>query len=174
MTFVVMDLPFEEGSTNLGGTSGAVYYVPASHIKTFPAPGTDGVTIDTAIELLTGKRWGQIYMTRDTGSVVDKPVGDMDGRSYEVELEFFHPKIRAEVIKLQQLFTNGGFVFAVKDGNGLMRIIGSPDHPAYATNGEGNGGKAPKDRNGVSFKFSAASATPAPIYDQAISLAPAV
>jgi hypothetical protein len=174
MAFNVFDLDFEEGSTNLGGTAGKVYYVPASHVQSIPAPGADGVTIDQPIVLKSGKRWASVYMTRDTGAVMDKPVGEMDGRSYENELEFFHPKVRAEVIKLQQLFTNGGFIFVVKDGNGIQRLIGSIDHPAYSIDGGGNAGKAPKDRNGVSFKFSAACATPAPIYGSVISLAPAV
>lgn len=155
----------------MGGTAGSVYYAPASHFATFVLDDTQDEVVLTSYTLKPGKKMGQIYMTRDTGSVVDKEVGEMDGGSFETELEFFHPKIRVEVLRLKALFSNGGFIFFVKDGNGTMRAVGSPDHPAFRMPADINGGKAPKDRNGASFKFSAANARPAPIYEGSISTA---
>lgn len=174
MAFTIVDLEFEEGQKNMGGTAGTVLYIPASHIGTYTLDQTEDEVVLAAIAPKTGKKWGSIYMTRDTGMVEDTEVGEMDGGSFETQLEFFTPKIRKEVLRLKALFSNGGFIFAVKDGNGVQRIIGSPDHPAFRVPASIAGGKAPKDRNGASFKFSAANARPAPIFNGAISLAVAV
>jgi hypothetical protein len=169
----VMDLDFAVGQINMGGLRGKVYYTAAQHIDVWPALDADGVTMSTAPTLLSGMRWAEVYTTKDTAGLVDKGVGELDGGSYETELEFFHPKMRVELIQLINVFTNGGFVFIAKDGNGIMRIVGSPELPAYRTTTDANAGKAAKDRNGVSFKFTASSPTPALICAFPISLAPA-
>ena len=174
MAFEVFDLAFEEGQINMGGTAGTILYVPASHVATLVLDDTKQGVVVTSLTLKTGKKWSSIYTTRDTASVVDKEVGEMDGGSFETELEFWTPKIREEVLRLKALFSNGGFIFAVKDGNNVQRIVGSPDHPAFRVAADISAGKAPKDRNGASFKFSAANARPAPIYTAAIALTVAV
>ncbi len=170
----VQDLDFAVGSTNLGGTRGKVQYVPATHIKTWPEYDADGITLSTPPVLETGKRWADIYTTKDTSSVEDKEVGELDGGSWETDLEFFHPKVRAELLTLKMIFTNGPFVLVVTDGNGVKRVVGSKDLPAYRTPGTISGGKTAKDRNGASFKFTASGDRPAPICAFPISLAPAV
>ena len=158
----------------MGGTSGTVLYAPASHFATFVTDALQDEVILTSYTLKAGKRLAEIYMTRDTGSIMDQEVGEMDGGSFETQLEFFTPRIRKEVLRLKALFSNGGFIFFVKDGNGVMRVIGSIEHPAFRVPADVNGGKAPKDRNGASFKFSASNARPAPIYEGAVSLTAAV
>lgn len=170
----VMDLDFAIGSTNLGGTQGKVQYVPATHVKTWPEYEADGVTLKTVPVLYTDKRWAELYYTKDTGSISDKPVGELDGRSYETEIEFLIPKTTADLIKLITLFTNGPFIFVMTDGNGLRRVIGSPRLGAYCTASDTISGKSAKDRNGVSFKFMASGAKPAAICEFDISLAKAI
>jgi hypothetical protein len=170
----VLDLDFAVGQINMGGLRGEVFYTAAQHVETWPALDADGVTYSTAPVLKKGKRWAKVYTTKDTAGVTDKGVGELDGGSYETELEFFHPKIRVELIQLVNIFTNGGFIFVVKDGNGLRRVVGSPELPAYRSAEDVNAGKAAKDRNGVSFKFNASSPTPAPICNFDISLAEVV
>lgn len=174
---IILNADFEEGTTNLGGLTREIFYAKASDVKLIPAPvdyAAGGITVTTAITCKTGKQFGRIYVTADTGQVTDKEVGEKDGGSFETELDFFHPRISEQLLKLKRLFSNGGFIFLATDGNGVMRIVGSLDHPAYRVAAEAKTGMAPKDRNGGNFKMVAASATPALIYTGVVPLTPGI
>ncbi len=173
MAITLADLDFEEGTINMGGLAGYIYAAPVSDVESIPAPAAGTLTVATAIVMKTGKKFTQIYMTSDTGEVKDVEVGERDGGSFETQLEWWTPAINEALLKLKSQFANGAFIFVVKDANGLKRIIGSLDHPAYREPGEINAGKAPKDRRGASFKFKAASPTPALIYTAEVPLTPA-
>ena len=160
---VLDDLTFEEGTINMGGTAGNVYAIPASQVKEIVAPAAGSLSTPTIITK-TGQKFADIYATADTGEVKDVEVGDKDSGSFVTNAEFWTPRISDKMLNLKSKFANGGFILVMKDGNGTMRIIGSKDHPAYRVPGEIATGKAPKDRNGATFKFEAASATPAFIY----------
>ena len=165
MGLVLADLIFEEGTSNMGGTAGHIWAIPASDVLSIDAPTVAGTLTTSKITFKTGKKCVQIYMTADTGEVKDTETGDKDAGSFTTGLEFWTPRISDKVLALKAMFANGGFIFVVKDGNGVMRIVGSKDHPAYRMPGEITTGKvAGKDKNGASFKFEAASATPALIY----------
>lgn len=163
MAIVLDDLEFEEGTINMGGTAGAVYAIPASQVKSITPPAAGSMST-SVIEFVQGAKCAKIYTTADTGQVKDVEVGDKDAGSFETNAEFWTPRISDKVLALKSKFANGGFILVMKDGNGTMRIIGSKDHPAYRVPGDIDTGKAPKDKNGASFKFQAASATPALIY----------
>ena len=169
-----LSLDYAVGQSNMGGTRGKLYYVPATHVKTWPEFEVDGVTLKTAPVLLTGKQWFEVYFTKDTGSVNNKKVGELDAGSWETTAKFFHPKVRSELVQLVNVFTNGPFILVMKDGNGIQRVVGSPELGAYLTEGDVDGGMAAKDRNGASFTFVASSPTPAPICEFPISLTVAV
>jgi hypothetical protein len=177
MALILDDLEFEEGSVNMGGTAGKVYAIPASDVESITPPPAGSMTVPAGgVKFKTGKKCAEIYMTADTGEVKDVEVGEKDGGSFETNAEFWTPKISDKVLVLKSQLSNGGFILFMKDGNGTWRIIGSKDHPAYRVPKEIGTGKAPKDRNGASFKFDAASATPALIYggDEADLLVPGI
>lgn len=175
MAIILDDLEFEEGTINMGGTAGVVYAIPASKVKSIPAPAAGSLSV-ASIVFKTGEKCASIYMTADTGEVKDTEAGDKDSGSFVTSLEFWTPRVSDKMLYLKSQLANGGFIFVVKDGNGVARIIGSIDHPAYRVPAEIGTGKAPKDRNGATFKFEAASATPALIYtgDVADLLVPGV
>ncbi|RZK36037.1 MAG: hypothetical protein EOO57_07970 [Hymenobacter sp.] len=165
MSIVLDDLEFEEGTINMGGTAGKVYAIPASDVESITPPAAGTMTVLAGgVKFKTGKKCAEIYTTADTGEVKDTEVGDKDSGSFETNAEFWTPRISDKVLNLKSKFANGGFILVMKDGNGTMRIIGSKDHPAYRVPKEIATGKAPKDRNGATFAFVAASATPAFIY----------
>jgi hypothetical protein len=165
MSIVLDDLEFEEGTINMGGTAGKVYAVAASDVESITPPPTNSMTVPTGgVKFKTGKKCAEIYTTADTGEVKDTEVGDKDSGSFETNAEFWTPRISDKVLNLKSKFANGGFILFMKDGNGTWRIIGSKDHPAYRVAKEIATGKAPKDRNGATFAFVAASATPAYIF----------
>ncbi|MGI4865434.1 MAG: hypothetical protein ACRYFZ_16040 [Janthinobacterium lividum] len=165
MSIVLDDLEFEEGTINMGGTAGKVYAIPASDVEEITPPVAGSMTVLAGgVKFKTGKKCAEIYMTADTGEVKDVEVGEKDGGSFETNLEFWTPRISDKVLALKSKFANGGFIFFIKDGNGTWRIVGSKDHPAYRVPKEVGSGKAPKDRNGATFAFVAASATPAYIF----------
>ncbi|MGI4870428.1 MAG: hypothetical protein ACRYFX_04530 [Janthinobacterium lividum] len=165
MSIVLDDLTFEEGEINMGGTAGKVYAIPASKVKSIAAPAAGTMTVPAAgVVFETGEKCAEIYTTADTGEVKDQEVGDKDSGSFETNAEFWTPKVSDKVLALKSKFANGGFILFMKDSNGTWRIIGSKDHPAYRVPKEITTGKAPKDKNGASFAFVAASATPALIF----------
>ena len=165
MAIVLDDLDFEEGTINMGGTAGKVYAIPASQVEsiTYPSDGSMTVAKD-GVKFKPGKKCAEIYTTADTGSVKDQEAGEKDAGSFETNAEFWTPRISDKVLALKSKFVNGGFILFMKDGNGTWRIIGSKDHPAYRVAKEISTGQNPKDKNGASFAFVAASATPAYIY----------
>jgi hypothetical protein len=165
MSIVLPDLDFEEGTINMGGTAGKVYAIPASQVESITPPPTGTLTVPSGgVKFKTAAKCSEIYTTADTGEVKDVEVGEKDGGSFETNAEFWTPRISDKVLYLKSKFANGGFILFLKDGNGTWRIIGSKDHPAYRVPAEIGTGKNPKDRNGASFKFVAASATPAYIF----------
>ena len=163
MPLVLANLEFEEGTQNMGGTSGLIYAIPARDVLEITPPVSGTLTTST-VNFKTGKKCSTIYYTADTGEVKDVEVGEKDCGSFEVNMEAWTPRISDALLTLKSMLANGAYIFFMKDGNGVMRIIGSKDHPAYRTPGEIATGKAPKDKNGALLKFQAASPTPALIY----------
>jgi hypothetical protein len=165
MPITLVDLDFEEGTINMGGTAGKVYAIPASQVESITPPPTDSMTVPAGgVKFKPGKKCAEIYTTADTGQVKDGEVGEKDAGSFVTTAEFWTPRISDKVLTLKSKFSNGGFILFLKDGNGTWRIIGSKDHPAYRVASDIDTGKSPKDKNGATFKFEAASATPAYIF----------
>jgi hypothetical protein len=170
MSIVLADLDFEEGTINMGGLAGYVFAIPARDVESIPAH--DPLTFEVAgpIVLKPGKKFSSYYQTPDTGEVKDVEVGEKDSGSFEINAEWWMPSINGSVLKAKSDFANGAFILVMKDSNGVQRIVGSKDHPAYRVPGEITTGKAPKDRRGASFKWQAASPWPALIYTGSVPL----
>ncbi|HMT28017.1 MAG TPA: hypothetical protein PKD91_01935, partial [Bacteroidia bacterium] len=83
------DLLWPNGTDNIGGTQVNHYYAPLSHFSVLPVPPepattlSEIVTISDNVVFYTGKKFLQIYSTIDTGRVLDKLVGELDGKSFE-------------------------------------------------------------------------------------------
>ncbi|MBC6698069.1 hypothetical protein [Hymenobacter sp. BT190] len=178
MAYEIEDLPYEEeNAANIGGMAGSIYAARPSWIKTLPEPvdaADGGLTVTTAIVMETGKKFIDIYATRNSAGFEEKPAGELDGKSWEQTLSWFHPKIREGLLKVRQAINNGPWIFLAKDANGLMRIVGSKDLPAYSMEGAMGPGTEPKSRNGANFNVQAASGRPALIYTGPIPLTPSV
>lgn len=181
------DLLWAQGSENMAGLVGDIYYCPIEDILTFPALSA-ALALDTAADsdfvCKSGKNFIRIYHTLDTGKLDDATVGERDGRSKENLLEFFFPGGKKEVAEFERQALNTPCVVICKDTEGNLRLLGAVnldpadvvitgDIPAYLESSSGTTGAARADRRGKTFQFKH-SAPHAPIfYKGAIPLTPA-
>lgn len=176
---VVLDSVSWGGGHNPGGTEEKVYYVEVSDIETMPsiaaAPTTPGevVTIATDIVLKAGgKKFHELYITRDKGQLMSEGVGEIDGKSFVNKFSGFHPGSDPAMLGTAAMLNNGSFVFLVPEANGQYRIVGNLTKPAKCSASEVNTGAATADLAGWSFTVEAPALGPAPVYTGAIQLTP--
>lgn len=183
---VLADLGWAQGSQNMGGIIGNIYYCPIEDIETFPQASAAGKldTIESFVCKST-KKFISIYHTAETGKIDDTTVGERDGKSKENMLEFFFPGSKQEVAEFERFALNTPCVVIAKDTNGNYRALGIGsfdeatdiflgDIPAYLESSTGSTGAARADRRGKTFQFKH-SANHEPIYYKGtIPLTPAV
>lgn len=185
---VLADLGWTQGSQNMGGIIGDIYYCPMEDIDETQLPQASAAgkldTIESFVCKST-KKFIRIYHTAETGKIDDTTVGDRDGKSKENMLEFFFPGSKQEVAEFERFALNTPCVVIAKDTNGNFRALGIgsfdeatdvflSDIPAYLESSTGSTGAARADRRGKTFQFKH-SANHEPIYYKGtIPLTPAV
>jgi len=159
------------------GLATKLYYVPTDFIKTMTKP-TNGadyksrVVIPTGgIVLNTGKSWKSIDIQMDEGELKPTLTGNIGNKKTKTEVEFLIPGLRTEVLGWIDAYKNAPCVFAVKDANGKLFVIGNKDLGARIDSAEGTSGKKIDDNSGVTVKIVANAK--ACIYEGEISLDPA-
>jgi len=120
------DLLWEEGSENMGGLIGDVYFMPAS------AADISGVTCTNGISLIgnivpvdpADQQAVKIYATEGTIQLTDVQQGEIDGESVLCTLMFFFPGSTAQSAALKRKLKTGRGIWFAKDTNGVMRVLG--------------------------------------------------
>ena len=141
------------------GLATQLFYVPVSFIKTMakPVPSTtysSRVTIASAgIVLNTGKSWKYIDIQMDEGELKSTLTGNIGNKKSKTELDFLIPGLRSEVMGWIDVYKNAPCVFAVKDANGKLFVIGNKDLGARIDTAEGTSGKKIDDNSGVTVKI---------------------
>ncbi len=176
------DLKWTQGSDNMGGLVGGIFYCPVEDIDAtqLPTIAADGVTLVGAFVPVATKGFIEIYHTKGTGKIDDSTVGERDGRSAENMMEFFFPGSKKEVEAFKRLARNTPCVVIGKDTDGNLRVVGVAvignnvvlDLPAYLEAANGTTGAQTADRRGTTFQFKAESPDAPLFYDDAIPLLP--
>jgi hypothetical protein len=155
-----------------------VYWCLASEIATFPVldlPETVGadysslVTYDAAITMKSTKLFRELYCTVEEGEIKSTVVGSRDGKGKENSLEISFPGNDAAYLGFEAIALNEQFVFIVKEKNGVLRVLGSLEDPAYLDSGDATSGKKIADSRKNVLTFKGSGATAAPIYGVAIT-----
>ncbi len=159
------------------GLTTKLYYVPCHFIKTFamPTPGADlesRVKVGTGgIVLNTGKKWAEIDIQVEQNELKPTLIGNKGNKKFKTELDFTIPGMKGKGLGYMDAYKNVPCVYAIKDANGALFVIGNKDVGAYIDTAEGTSGKTVEDNSGITCKIAANTKTL--LYDGEISLAPA-
>jgi len=123
------------------------------------------------IVLNSGKAWKSIDIQMDEGELKPTLTGNVGNKKTKTELEFLIPGLRTEVLGWIDAYKNAPCVFAVKDANGKLFVIGNKDLGARIDSAEGTTGKKIDDNSGVTVKLVANAKTC--VYEGEITLEPA-
>ncbi|MBN2747347.1 MAG: hypothetical protein JXR34_11535, partial [Bacteroidales bacterium] len=176
------DLSHDDGEENMGGLQVNAFYAPVSHFVNIPtlyenpATAAEEVTLDSSVNGFTfdvGKMFLKLYLTLETGEIIDEPQGELDGQSFKHIANCFYPGSKAEALSFMKAVNNSNMIFVFSEANGQMRTIGSEAFPARVK-ASATTGKAIADRKGISLEIFSYGYTPAPIYDGPIPLTPAI
>jgi hypothetical protein len=162
---------YPQGRYNPAGIT-KVWWALAADIATFPTLDTPDdvgatfsslVSYDEAIVMKTGKKFEELYCTLEEGELKSVFVGNRDGKGKENTLEISFPGNDAPFLGFEAFVANRpDLVFLVREKNAKVRVLGSPEDPAYLDTGDATSGKKIADgrKNVLTFKASGATAPP--------------
>lgn len=114
-------------SENLAGLE-SIRIVHVSDVISIPRAGTDRVIVD-AVEFSDGAGWTDIYCTRETIRVQEKPSNDEHGISYIISVSGSTPRDSAALIAQLDNMEERLYIVLGRDNNGVEKIYGSLDFP---------------------------------------------
>ena len=149
-----------DNGSNMGGVA-QIYVGYHADVETWPTEPVSPTSLETLATLTgdvlmkAGKRMFPLYATDDTADFKIVPVGELDGKSFEMQLSLFHPGLKKKILGFMNATKNENLVFVVVDNEGQQFLMGSKLKPSiYNSSPDANGtGKATKDRRGLSFEF---------------------
>ncbi|WP_372472619.1 hypothetical protein AB4865_07295 [Capnocytophaga sp. ARDL2] len=143
------------------GIATELFYVPCAFIATMAKPTVGStyasrVTIPAdGITLKSGKKWKKIDIQTEEGELKSTLVGNTGNKKSKTELDFLIPGMRTEVLGFVDAYKNTPCVFAVKDANSKLFVLGNKDLGARLESAEGTTGKKIEDNSGVQAKITA-------------------
>lgn len=171
------DLQHTDGARNIAGIAEQHYVALIADILTFPRPLTttgagDSVTVSDPFVFKTGKCFAKLYSTLEEGELQDDAQGARDCQSQMVKGTLFFPGSDAPAVEVADKLKNSSLVFLIRENNGQLRIVGSPELPAMVKP-SGKVGKKTSDSKGTTYPIEAPSNTPPFIYTGDVPLTPA-
>lgn len=166
MALSFTDHVWEEGSENIGGALGSLYWMPGSAADISGLTCTDGVTILGNIEALGVQDAIKIYATENSINVNDSQAGEIDGEITSNTLEFFTPGSKKTLAALKRKITVVPGIWVFRDSDYNLRVIGltaiqdpvavgsyfvTKDIQARVTSKEGTHGTRGDTRKGTTF-----------------------
>ncbi|CAA0172970.1 conserved hypothetical protein [Tenacibaculum maritimum] len=144
-----------------GGVSTRLFYAPTEFLDKVDVPTPTGdyatrITIPSDnLAFKADKGWKGIDILVDEGELKNMLVGNRGNKKSKAELEFFIPGFKKDVVGFIDTFKNVPMVFAVKDSNGVIWLVGTKLNGAFMENAEGTTGKKFEDNSGVTCKINA-------------------
>jgi hypothetical protein len=134
---------------------------PASNVRLAPY---SGVSLTVGLRLLDPTNYCDIWFQPDSASFEEPEDRDAQGDLYKPTLQLVVLKDDPDLMEgIARLRAVRFFVAAYADGNGLTKLVGTPEHPLRFAAGLETG-KRPADRNGYPLSFSGQTPQPAPFY----------
>jgi hypothetical protein len=147
------------GGENMGGLAQNCIFGYWNDVQAWPtapaAPANieaDGVLTGDVI-MKAGKRAFTFYSTDDTSELKMNPVGEVDGKSFEMVLTIFNPGLKKKILGFMNAAKNENLFFIVQDSDGQYYLLGDSLRAAKYDSGEVGTGKATSDRKGVTLTF---------------------
>ena len=145
---------------NTGGVR-ALRVWPASNVL---IPVYSGSILSTPIVLRNPLNYADIWFLRDSAGFVEPEDTDAQGDFYKPSIELVVPHDAPDLMEaIARLRAVRHVVAAYEDGNGLTKLVGTPDNPLRFSAGLETGKRA-TDRNGYPLVFAGQTPTPAPFY----------
>lgn len=145
---------------NTGGVR-ALRVWPASNVV---IPEYSGSILSAPITLLDPRNYADIWFLPDSAGFVEPEDDDAQGDFYKPSIELVVPKDAPDLQEaIARLRAVRHVVAAYADGNGLTKLVGTPDYPLRFAAGLETG-KRPGDRNGYPLVFAGQTPAPAPFY----------
>ena len=145
---------------NIGGVR-ALRVWPASNVR---LPAYAGVSLLAPITLLDAGNYADVWFLPDSAGFEEPEVNDAQGVGYKPSVQLVvardAPDVAEAVARLAQVRY---FVAAYQDGNGLTKLVGTPEYPLRFAAGLETGKRA-GDRNGYPLTFSGEAPRRAPFY----------
>jgi len=167
-------------TTNMGGLTSRFYFAPIGDFLSIKEPiavpinPEDEVDIVTAHTFKTGKCFLIGYNTQNKGKHDIKSQGEIDGKSFMHEAEFFHPGRKSEVAAFVAKAQYDGFIGILENpdskSNGYDQV-GTEMFPAKCT-GEYTSATNSDGLKGWMIKFTCPTDKPY-YYKAAVSVTPA-
>ncbi len=145
----------------MGGLPQKVYFAFQADVATWPTkPATpltiaENGTLTGDLTMKEGKRMFELYITDDTGEFKIESVGELDGKSFLMRLNLFHPGISSKLLGFMNAAKNENLVFIVPDNNDNMYLMGDSLRPAVFSGSPDGAGTAKETagRRGISMEF---------------------
>lgn len=155
---ILKDLPDGE---NMGGLPQKIYFGLHADVATWPTKPTAPANIGEQavlvgdLQMKSGKKMFEMYITDDTGEFKIEPVGEVDGKSFVERLSFFHPGLSSKILGFMNAAKNENLVFIVPDNNGNHYLMGDALRPAiFSASPDGvSTSKETAGRRGASMEF---------------------
>jgi len=146
---------------NMGGIAQKVYFGFWNDVQSWPVKPSTPADIEEngvltgSVEMKAGKRMFEMYITDDTGEFNVESVGEVDGKSYVLHLNLFHPGMQKKILGFMNAAKNDNLFFIVTDAEGQMYLMGDEMRPAvYQGAPDGGGtGRETAARKGMSAEF---------------------
>ncbi len=168
------DILWVDGKNNTPGLVQSIAFASLAVIQTIPqvttadptAAGTFAslVTVPSDIIMKSGKKMFELYLTDETGTVMDEVQGELDGKSFKNTLEFVHPGESEEIRGFAAWAKNSNLIFVVRTKEGKRLLFGNDLSPAKLITAPGTLGKAPADRKQRTFTFKFDASYPTPTF----------
>lgn len=178
MADIFEDMLWADGKINPSGIATEVYYIPKSHIKTFPevaaAPATAGENVLLAgdFELVAGKTWHRLHSTQGKGNVTFEKIGEKEHGMVMNKGHFKFPDLDNAAKNLAKNTINASVVFAVKLPHQTEKrfvILGNVDYDSEV-GVNGMSGDEPGSEKGLIIDVEVPDWTPLPNYEGALVL----
>ena len=159
------DLNSPQGADNMGGTKQYILFAPVADFSTIAPRPASPANIGQLAEITgnhtfgVGKGFLRMYVTLDTGKLMDEVQGERDGRSYKTTVEVFHPGMTKEILGFLRQAKNDQFIVLVPLPDGKYRQIGTEDFYAEII-GKTDTGTNSSGRRGTTFTIEAMETGP--------------
>jgi hypothetical protein len=170
-------LTWPEGKVNPSGIKSLGYWIPKSHIETFPGiKNEDATTVAQAVNyngdfvLKEGKHWFTIYTTQGKGKASFEGTGEKDCKMFNNKASLKYPDITDEAKNLAKATINASCLFVIPMPLNRFVVVGSEDYDVEATM-TGDSGDAPGSAKGLTIEITAPDVTPLPGYKGELLLA---